>query len=395
MKRLVIAATLCLMATGAYAQKASVKTAEKLLSSNVAEARNLINAAREHEETKNDPYTWHVAGMAEQTVFAQEFQKIQLGQAANEPAMFDALVAEVPLFLKVYALESTPDAKGKVKLKYAKKAKDILRADFRYLINAGYHYIQSQDYKRSADAFTMFLDVLHHPLLADDKSLRTPEIDTMAFDAAYLSVAASYEGKDYDKAIEQANKYKDQEYKRNEIWQMLTASYLAKTDTVAALPILEEGAKIFPKEMYYLGNIVNIYAKQGKTDEAISFLEKGVAQDPNNVNFISALAGLFETKGDFAKAEELYLRAYELDKEGFDTNYNLGRTYFNHGVATRDVENLDKLTQEKAIELFRKAIPYLEVAYKLQPSEVYYMLASSHAQVGNEAKYNEIRKAHQ
>lgn len=394
MKKLMMLVALGLVGSSALAQKANVRSAEKLATSNVAEARNLAAQAREHEETKNDAYTWFVSGQVEQQAFQSELVKLQLGQAANEPAMYEALMAEMPYFFRVYEIESQPNEKGKVRLRHTKKAKDFVKNDFRYLINAGYHYIQNQDYKRSVAAFARFHEALEHPMLAEEKDIRTPEVDTMAWEAAYLSVIASYEGKDYDQAIELGNKFKAQEYKRNEIYQVLSASYLAKQDTVTGLATLEEAAKLFPEEAYFLGNIVNVYANQDRVDDAIAFLRKGVEQDPRNLVFITALGNLYERKEDFVSAEAQYRAAYEIDSTNFDANYNLGRAYYNQGVMTRNVENLDKLTQEKAVELFRKAIPYLEAAYKINAQEVYYTLASAHAQVGNEAKYDELMKLH-
>ncbi len=397
MKKLVILAALSLMAPAAFAQKANVKAAEKLTTSNVAEARRLVTEARQHDETKDDAYTWLVSGNIERAIFNGEFAKLQLEATkdqANQPLMFDALMAEVPFFLETYKIENQPDAKGKVKIKHAKKATDALKEDSQMLIHAGYHYIQNADYARSADAFIAFLEVYNHPLIASDKVFQVTNAEQAA-DAAYLALAASYEGKLYDKTIELGQRYKTQEHKQSEIYQLLSAAYLSKQDTVGAMPILEEGAKLFPQEMYFLGNIVNINAQQGKTDEAIAFLKSGIAQDPTNVNFITALGGLYERKEDFKASEEAYAKAYELDKVGFDTNFNMGRIYFNEGLRLRNVENLDKLTQEQAVAMFKKAIPFLETAYKVEPAQAYYTLASAFAAIGDEAKYEEIMKANQ
>lgn len=393
MKKLVIIVALGLMGSGAYAQKATIKAAEKLTTTNAMEARRLAKEARSHEETQNDPQAWLVSGQIENNIFDLELKKAQLGQEHDEALMFDALMAEVPFFLQTYKLESIPNEKGKIKLKYSKKALELLKSSFRYLINAGYHHIQSKRYEQSTQAFESFITVRN--LLSDDKELKTPEIDTLTWDAGYLAVASSFEGKSYDKAIELAQKFKGQEFKQNEIYQLLAASYLAKADTVSAMPILEEGAGLFPKEMFFLGNIVNILATKGETDQAIAFLQRGLDTDPTNTNFLTALGGLYERKENFAKAEETFKRIYDIDNSTFDANFNLGRIYFNQGVALKNVENLDKLTEARAKEMFRQAIPYLEVAYKLDASQVYYTLASAYAQIGQENKYEEIMKANQ
>ena len=103
MKKLVIAAALGLMSTGAFAQVDKVKSAEKLIDSNTAEARKQAEEARQNDATKNDPYAWFVSGMVEQKDYSSEYTKAQLQQKANEEKMYNALIAEVPFFLQTYA----------------------------------------------------------------------------------------------------------------------------------------------------------------------------------------------------------------------------------------------------------------------------------------------------
>lgn len=392
MKKLIYVAALGLVATGAFAQKANVKAAEKVADSNVAEARSLAKAAREHEETKADPYAWYVSGLIEQKEFRGELVKAQLQQPHNEAVMYGALMGEVPYLLETYRLESIPNEKGKVKLKYAKKAKDMLREDHPLLVNAGYFYIQNKEYDKSAEAFDHYIKVRKHPLFADDKAIAT--VDTAMLDASYLLVAACYEGKLYDKAVAYGQQFKDQDYKGDDIHQLISASLLAKADTVAAMKVLEEGAAKFPKQPYYFGNIINIYAIQGNNDGAIDYLNKAISQDPTNTNYLIAMGGLYERKEDWTAAADWYKKALEIKGDDFDANHNLGRSYYNQAVTLLNAAELDKLTEDKAKALFEKAYPYLENAYKQKPDEVYYVLANVCDRLGKKQRYDEIMAAH-
>ncbi|MDO4692457.1 MAG: hypothetical protein Q4A64_06265 [Porphyromonadaceae bacterium] len=392
MRKLIYVAALGLMATGAFAQKANVKAAEKVADSNVAEARNLAKAAREHEETKADPYAWYVSGLIEQKEFQMELTKAQLQQPHNEALMYGALMNEVPYFLETYRLESIPNEKGKVKLKYAKKAKDMLKSDHPLLVNAGYFYIQNKEYAKSAEAFDNYIKVRKHPLFADDKAIAT--VDTAMLDASYLLVAACYEGKLYDKAVAYGQQFKDQDYKGDDIHQLISASLLAKADTVAAMKMLEEGAAKFPKQPYYFGNIINIYAIQGNNDGAIDYLKKAINQDPTNTNYLIAMGGLYERKEDWNTAADWYKKALDIKGDDFDANHNLGRSYYNQAVTLLNAAELDKLTEDKAKALFEKAYPFLENAYKQKPDEVYYVLANVCDRLGKKQRYDEIMAAH-
>ena len=77
MKKLLCAVALGLMTTaGAFAQIANVKAAEKIAGSgdkaDFNEARRLIKEALANDETKNDPYTWYVAGLIDRENFNVE-----------------------------------------------------------------------------------------------------------------------------------------------------------------------------------------------------------------------------------------------------------------------------------------------------------------------------------
>lgn len=393
MKKLVLVAALSLMAGGAFAQKTNVKAAEKLAESKPAEARALAAQATAHEETKSDPQAWYVAGLVEQKDFDQKLGKLMLQQIEESDEVYAPLLAEVPLFLKAYELDKLPDAKGKVKPKYKRKISEALKGHLNYLLNAGNYYLGSKEYDKSIQAFNSFLDIKGHELFEGDKEVST--IDTLAKEVAFFTILASYEGQLYDKAIEYATKYRGQDYKQDEIYQLLTATQLAKQDTVSALKTLEEGVKLFPTQAYYLGNIVNIYAQQGKTDDAISYLAKAIEQDPTNTNFLQFMGVLYERKESWDKASEFYKKILALKADDFDGNHNLGRMFYNQAVTLLGAEKLDKLTEEKARDLFKKAIPYLEAAYKQKPTDVYYVLANVHDRLGNKARYDEIMKENQ
>lgn len=392
MKKLVYVTALSLMATGVFAQKTNVKAAEKLADTKVAEARALAAEARQHEETKADPQAWYVSGLVEQKEFDKKLAMLQLQQIEEGEAVYAPLLAEVPLFFKAYELEKVPDAKGKVRTKYTKKVAEALKGHMGYLLNAGNYYLGAKEYDKCIQAFNSYLEIKGHELFASDKTVS--EIDTLAKEVAFFTVLASYEGKLYDQAIAYANKYKGQDYKKDEIYQVLTATLLAKSDTVAALTVLQEGAQLFPQQSYYLGNIVNIYAQQGKTDDAISYLEKAIAQDPQNTNFLQFMGVLYERKEDWTKASDYYEKILAIKADDFDGNHNLGRMYYNQAVTLLGAETINTLIENKARDLFKKSLPYLEAAYKQKPDQVYYVLANVYDRIGNKARYDEIMAAH-
>lgn len=393
MKKLVIATALGLMTTGAFAQVDKTKSAEKVMENNPTEARVLVSDARKNAETQNDAYTWYVSGMVEQTEYNNEFKKAQLGQQADNDKMYNALIAEVPFFLQTYVLENVPNEKGKIKLKYAKKAKDILLVDYQNLLNAGSHFQQKQDYKTAAQAFESYINVRTSPLFANEKEIAT--LDTTAYDVAYFSALMYHEVKEYDKAIEVAQRFKDAPIKAEDIYQVLAACYQAKGDSATLINVLEEGQRKFPKSSYFTLNLAQIEFNRGKFAESESYVLRALDQDPTNIVLMSFVGGLAEQQQQFDKAAEWYLKAVSAKPEDFDANFSLGRTYYNQAVELTNSEKVTKLTEDKAKELFGKAIPYLKVAYKEKPSTVYYVLANIYDRLGMKADYDRIMAENQ
>lgn len=391
MKKLIIAVALGLATTTAFAQKTNVKSAEKLASSNPAEARGVIKQALAHDETKADAQAWFVAGLVEYQAFNADFKKLATGATVNTDAMYNALHAELPLWFKAIELDALPNEKGKVKPRYTAKIKEYLKEQFlsNVHINAAYTYLQKNEYGKSVPFLEDYLAIRKSPLFADDKQVSTP--DTTLWDLTHLLSAVHYESKNYDKAIAVAEAAQDQPYKQSDIWQIRAASLLAKEDTTTALSVLQEGLRRFSGETFYLGNIVNIYARQGRTDDAIALLQKGIEDNPKDLNYIIALGGLYEQKEQFEKAGEIYARAVAIDAESFEANHNLGRAYYNQAVTLLNAEVLDRLTETKAKDLLRKALPYLEAAYKKEPAQVYYILANVYDRLDQNDKAQAIR----
>ncbi len=397
MKKFFYAVAVGLLATTAtFAQKSDIRSAEKLAEKNPAEARAIMNKLGDNIEPKYKAYASYVSGLIEHEAFHKELNKLMVPTlgTCDTLAMYNDLMESIPFFLKTEAIELQPNEKGKVKIKYTKRAKSHLKEDYGLLINAGYYYIQNKEYAKSAKAFDNYLKVRGMKIFENDKAMTTP--DTMSWDAAYLAVAANFEGKQYDEVIKLANQYKEQQdYKKDEMTQLICASQLAKADTVAAIQALETGAEAFPQSPYYLGNLVNIYAMQNKLDKAIDFLNKAIEANPKNTNYLLVMGNLYERKEDWKTSGEWYQKILDLDANNFDANHNLGRSYFNQAVTLLNAETLDKLTTNKAKGLFKQALPYLEAAYKVNPDQVYYVLSNVYDRLGMKEKYDEVMAGHQ
>ena len=138
---------LCLGTTTClFAQTTLVKQAEKLSGKQekLGEARSLIKQAMENPETKDQAYTYFVAGKIEMDAYDNGY-KLKMINPNDASAQPDVLGKELldayNYFLQALPLDSLPNEKGQVKPKYSKDIYNRIKghqSDF-YEVGANYY----------------------------------------------------------------------------------------------------------------------------------------------------------------------------------------------------------------------------------------------------------------
>jgi tetratricopeptide (TPR) repeat protein len=382
MKKLFLTLGLCVAVSVAFGQKKAVADALRLAKDaakpNIGEARIKIKAALENAETKDDARTWFIAGQIESIVIDGEIAKQALGKQPDDVAMYGALENLYPYFSKAYELDNLPNEKGKVKPKYTKEMKTILKADFPYYMNAAIHFFEKGDYRKAHDFFNFYIEVSDCKWIKEGEKVAAADVlpvDSNYIYANYYAAVASSQLKDHTIAVAAMKRASKQEYNQNEIIQYLAEEYRNAGDTVNFETTLNEGLAVFPKEPYFLLNLINVYIHSARNDKAIEYLNTAITGDPNNSNLYHVAGRIYESGlQNLAKAEEYFIKANELDGENAEILSDLGRIYFNQGVNQLDIANaiqdVPKYKEEKAKAngFFTKALPYFEKAFKLSPN---------------------------
>ncbi|WP_455107885.1 tetratricopeptide repeat protein [Porphyromonas sp.] len=382
MKKLVSALAVGLLTSaGAFAQVANVKSAEKLANSDkpdFAEARRLITEALANDETKNDPYTWYVAGLIENKAYTEGFKKAAIDQSADRTDMYKALTASVPSWLKVYELENQPNEKGKVNLKYTKKLQEVLHNDYLQLFNGGAWFLQSNKYAEAVDALEKYLEVKKAPFFAEDKDVAT--IDSSAMNAAYYAIGAASSLKEYDRVISLYNRFGSFALNPKDVHQWVSSAYFAKKDSVGAIPVLVQAVKASPEEPYFLVNLVNIYQKNGKEAEANKLLDDRIAANAQDATALLVKGSIVEEK-DLKEALQWYYKAAKADAKNANAFIYLGAGLYNAAAKIYENTNVTQAMAKTAEDLLRASIPVLEIAYKSRPDNIKGMLGSIYYQL--------------
>jgi len=183
-------------------------------------------------------------------------------------------------------------------------------------------------------------------------------------DFLYYASQNAINGSDYDMALNYLLELKEKEYTG-----VVTNYFTKEVATGNEVPIDANQYKFYQKSDEYsdfreeetiskypeiVKNIALIYAKQGKTDEALQAVKEARVENPDDVNLILTAAEIYIELGEKEKFKELISQAIEKDP-------NNTILYFNLGVVNNDLGD-----RESARKFYEKAIeidPTYEPAY--------------------------------
>ena len=374
----IIAIAILCVGGNTFAQKKYVNKASTWAEEGVKldTALKLIQLAEQDEKTKDMAKTYYVKGliydqMAKST--NPEFQGI-----CEYP-----LVNAFDNYKKAYNMGDSKMLQGTIDAKFLMLTNS--------LINVAVTKYQEENFKEAFIYFQKTLEVKEMPVFQG-------ELDTAVI---FNTAIAAQRSEDYDNAIKYYEKSITLGYGEGDTYSLLADSYKAKGDTLTYINKLKEGFEKYPSNQNLLGGIINFYILESdNASEAFKYLELAREKDPNNPQFYSAEAHLYDKTGDRETAKEKYKKAIELDPNFFEAYYNLGVLYFNEGVELTDKANAitDNKKYEEAKKIaddkFLESLPYIEKAHELEPADkgIMQTLKNLYYRFKINDKYEEISK---
>lgn len=366
MKRTTILLVLLFASTCIFAQKGKVTSALSYKESGkldkaVESIEETIDANNPKSESSITwPRTWEVRGEIYQAVF-------QTKDEAYKKLNADPLTVAFDSYLKALELDDKDRFSKSVKIKLT-----LLIGDLTNQAVAGFN---EEKYDVALKSFEQIMAIENTPVYkADDAGA----VDTVIIFNAGL---AAYNAQQYDKAIEYYKKAAQYKYNGAKTYSLISSSYMQKGDTINALNTLQDGLKEYSSNGALLVEVINIYLNANKVDDAMKYLDIAIAQDPTNSSYYFAQGTLFDKLQKIDEATSSYMKAIEYKEDYFDAYYNLGALFYNKGVKQVDVANAvpsnqpEKYEEEKdkADVEFKKAIPYMEKAHEINPTDKFTM----------------------
>ena len=392
---------LAMSVAGAFGQQANVKQAKsKASSGDFAAARELIKQALVNSETANQAETWYVAGLIGEKENDALWIKSKQGQDYDKMAKGNAMVESIGYYLKADELGQIPDEKGKVKNKYRK---DITTAIKNYYTNADHlytYFAELYDGKKNKEAYDLaqlYLSIPELPIM-QQQGVKIAK-DTVAYTIQYYSGLAASKANMHEQAIAMFKKSIADNFEKLACYQLISDDYKEMNDTANYVQTLKTGFAIFPKEPWFLQNLINHYVYSGQDTEAVKYLDNAIANEPNVAEYYYVKGQLESKLKNAAEAEANYNKALTINPDFAGAYAGKGYLIFNQAVKIIEDAGLIKdnvkyqAEIDKANTMMRQSLPLLEKAVQLNDKEVEYLenLKQVYYRLDMMDKYTEVK----
>lgn len=363
--------------TFSFAQQKSVKEAKRIangVNPDFAQAEQLINEALVNDETKDDPATWDVAGFIQQRRVEEEQKKQYLKQAFDTVGVYNSVSKLVEYYAKCDELAEIPNEKGKIKNKFRKNNSKIVLQFRPELINGGVYFFNVNKDKEAFDFFAKYLTSATLPMF-EGADLKTTDENFKVI--AYYATLAAMRLEDYPEIEKFAPLAVDTTKEGMQALEILSYSYKAQEKEAEFLASLKDGMAQFPEHLYFFGNLVDYYVNHEQFDDALALAKDMVAKYPENSYYVYVQGFINHHMKNYDEAAACFAKAIELDPSNAEAHSNLGLVYTIQAQAILDAVPVDldindpeyKAATEKAIDIYKKALPNYEKARELKPEE--------------------------
>jgi tetratricopeptide (TPR) repeat protein len=377
MKKFFLLVAVVCVSIGAFAQKGKVTSAMTYIEQGALDkAKEALDQAMTDPKTMNWTNTYFTKGKLAQAVYKSDNPKFK--EFYSDP-LGEAYAA----YEKSMELDPKGGTKKKVitGLVYNNLALD--------LYSQGGAQFEAKDFAGALKSFETQIKITE-----SDKYVGVTDTG-MYYNAG---LAAMNSGK-HEEAIKYFEKCAEMKYLGITPYYQISQSYLETGDTAKAEALLKSLPDKFPGDKNINLQLIDLYIKAGKNDEALKYLAVAKADDPENYSLHFAEGIIYLNQNKYDEAIAGLTKSVELKSDLYDSQYGLGAAYVNKAsdmfVKANDIMDVNKYNAaiEEAMKVFAKALPYMEKAHELKPDDVYAMrsLKELYYRLKMTDKYNAIK----
>lgn len=356
-----------------FAQKSNVSKASSALYMdpvNYDEARAAIAEAKVDETTASEPKTWYVAGRIGYTLANNEWNKRYLNQTPDADVLYSGLSEMYNNYIQADALDGKVlDKKGNPKYTQRKNIKGDFKEMLVVYYATGVTLLQNRSYEKSYEILNDYNLIVDNPMFeAKDKI----KIDSTYNEVKYYAALSALYGEQPQKALVLLKELTQSNYADKQgVYEQIASTYNALNDSVNYLKALQDGLEAYPSSQFFIGSLVNYYLSSGDYKSALEYVDKVIAKDPTNLEYINVKAELLIQLKQFDNAKEIINAAIAQNGQSAKSLYMLGKCWTMEGGNIQDEasmiedNNAYNAAMSKAKDCYVSALKYFEDAKKL------------------------------
>lgn len=402
-------ASAVLMSAVCLAQVQNVKKVQGLIfqeQPDFAQARQLMADALQNPETKDLANTWYVAGLIGYQEAENEMNKMYLGQQVDYNIVGEAQRESYQYWQKADELAQVlvQDKKGNMVMdkKNVTIRKNIAQRLLTYwenqgLLAYGVKFNDSQEYSKAFDLFKLYIDLPKLPVMQDEKTQAKMVRDTTYQDYCHSAGMLAYMAERYEESAQIFAEQLKGNYKAVSAGEYLYSCYLNLKDSAKAYEVMDQCIALFPTEQRFLQARINAYVAEKQYDEAVSLLNKAIAQD-KQAQYYNSKGSILTIQGKFDEAIATFQEGLAIDSNNDQLYTSFGYVYVEKGNKLNDesayMSDADYAKARKEIDAtYKQALPLFQKAYELNKEnfDCVRALRSLYYRLGMIEEYNALQ----
>ena len=372
MKKIFLTICLACFAMLVTAQRKTIDQAQTFIKSgkNLDRAEKLMTDLLKDSAYRQNKKVWTTLVDAVKVQYDQGNQKLYLKQKYDTAALFNNANKLLALCLQFDSIETIPDKKGKVNIKYREKHAEMLNAVRPNIYNGASFYLRKLDFKNAWMFYEAYIECANKPMFANYKYMET---DTLMEKAAYRALYCAYRMGSLEKTLKyQQLAEKDTTYLENIIQYVAEMQFQSK-DTIAYVNTLKRGFDIAPKNTFFFPRLVDYYNLKEETDSAWVFIENALESDSTNVLAVFAKSSALLNAKRYDECIDITSKLIALNDSMPEAYCNMGLAYYNQALMLEEKQMKEKKRTKKqkaAVNaLFEKSLPYMEKFRQMAPEQ--------------------------
>lgn len=358
---------LLIFSMGVSAQKKEIAQAKTNIKNgaNLEAVEKSMRALLTDSANRQNPKIWLLLHGAVKKQYDLGNEKLYLKQQYDTAQLFLIAKKMFDVLESFDSIDAQPDQKGRIKPKYRKKHAALLDTYRQNIYSGGAYFIRKQRYKEAYSMYQTYLDCAHQPVFQDYRYI---DADGKLPEAAYWAVYCGYKQNDPKQALKYAEWARQDTAHVQYLLQYLAESYLMTGDTIKSVEYLKEGFSKYPTNTFFTPRLIDYYCDRQEFDTAMIIVDEAIRSHQDNWLYRFAKSTICLNTGKYEECIALCDELLMAEDTLADAYHNAGKAYYQLALNKRNEVGIDRTRRQEYLELFRRALPYLERYRMLAPN---------------------------